>query len=267
MHPNRMIWISDLHFDLVKEHRIEQLLNEVRQMKPQLVVITGDISTHARIDRDLSRFADHKIPTYFILGNHDYYMGGFAATETIVDELCEALPNLVRLREGTVVLLKHGIALVGIGGWGDGRSGLGNQTPVRMRDSDLIKDLLFLDTDELYEKLNTLGDASARSMAFTLSTALKMADHVYVATHVPPWEEACRHNGSPGTPEYLPHFVNVALGHAIMEIAKENPRKQITVLCGHTHDEYSYQAADDITVKVAGAIYGAPVIAGIFDLK
>jgi len=42
------------------------------------------------------------------------------------------------------------LALIGHGGWGDGRAGLGSLTKIRMNDSVLITDLAGLNDVELF---------------------------------------------------------------------------------------------------------------------
>lgn len=67
-------------------------------------------------------------PIYFVLGNHDYYRGSFHQMD---EELCALEhPQLIWLRQAAD--LEAEWALVGNGGWYDGRYGDAAGTPVEM---------------------------------------------------------------------------------------------------------------------------------------
>ena len=51
------------------------------------------------------------------------------------------------------------------------------------------------------------------------------------------------------------------MGEVLMEMARPNPGKMITVLCGHTHHAARYAPLANLMVKVAGAKYNEPRIA------
>ena len=241
-------------------------MQTIQEAQPDAVVVSGDISTARRLYRDLSRFSSIYAPTYFVLGNHDRYGGDFASVDATIERAENDFPNLCRLGAGLVVYLRPELALVGSGGWGDGRAGAARDSNVSMNDSLLIADLVGLDRHELFQRLNELGDESARDMEHVIEIALDRADHVIICTHVPPFAAAARHRGQPGTSEYLPHFTNVALGETLLKIAEENPVKSFTVLCGHTHALQEYRVGDNLWVRVAGAAYGQPAIADILYL-
>ncbi len=179
---------------------------------------------------------------------------------------CDVHSSLIRLRDGITIRLKPDTAMIGHDGWADARAGRGSETLVRMNDFNFIQDLSGLEDVELYAKLRALGDESARVVTNMLGSAVEVADHVIVATHVPPFEKAVRYRGKQSGPEFTPHFCNVGLGRAILAFAKSDPFKNFTVLCGHTHCQCDYRAADNVFVKVAGATYGQPAIADILHL-
>ena len=161
-------------------------------------------------------------------------------------------------------LLGERTVLIGHPGWSDGRAGIGSATTVRMNDSLLIADLR-LEGQELFDRMAALGDASARYIEDIAPLAVRHADRIVVGTHVPPFPEASRYARAPGEPSHLPHFCNVALGEALLRIARAWPKKEFLVLCGHTHERCQWRAADNLVVKVAGAEYGQPAIEEILE--
>ena len=201
------------------------------------------------------------------MGNHDYYASGFAEVDATIGIMSQQSRNLTRLGGGEIISLGFDTALVGHGGWGDGRAGLSAATPFKSNDSWLIKELAKLPVDKLFDKLGALGDESARYFSKILPAALERANHVVVATHVPPYTAACRHEGRPCSDEHLPHYVNVALGKTLTSLASSHRDKRITVLCGHTHEACFYEAAPNLSVRVAGAQPCHPRIEAVVELN
>ena len=261
MEKLKIVWLSDLHCDFLSEDRSETFMATLRGAKADAIVITGDISLSNRLYRDLAHFGKIESRIYFVLGNHDNYKGSFASTSAEAERAEDDFPNLCWLGERLVVTLQPGLALIGHGGWGDGRAGVGSNGTTMMNDFVLIEDLRKLEGRELFAKLGELGDESARAIQATAEIALQSHDHLLIATHVPPFALACRHRGLPCDPAFLPHYCNVALGDVLIALAAQNPTKNFTVLCGHTHSQTEYQPAPNLWIKVAPATYGKPEIA------
>ena len=99
-----------------------------------------------------------------------------------------------------------------------------------------------------------------------MTAAVQLADHVVILTHVSPFAKAAQYEGKQTSAEFLPHFCNVALGDALLKLARAHPGTSFTVLAGHTHSHCEYRAAPNLRVKVAGATYGEPMIADILYL-
>lgn len=79
----KIVQLTDVHVGrTIKRDFIEQLVAKTNQLKPDLVVITGDLVDLplSRIEYDLFPLSQLQVPTYFILGNHEYFHG---AGETI----------------------------------------------------------------------------------------------------------------------------------------------------------------------------------------
>ncbi|MEJ0000914.1 MAG: hypothetical protein WDO13_18150 [Verrucomicrobiota bacterium] len=157
---------------------------------------------------------------------------------------------------------KHAV-LVGHRGWADGRAGSGSQSMIRLNDHRLITDFHQLDSTELFCRLNQLGDDSAFYISNIATEAVKTATTLVIATHAPPFAEAALYDNKPSGPDYAAHFVNVAMGHAILDLAHRHQDRNFVVLCGHTHHAATYSPASNVKVKVAGAQYHAPAIAEI----
>ena len=74
----RIVQLSDLHLNKrVSLDYLEKLVDEVNQIDPHIVVITGDIlQTKAiNVKEHLSIFKKFRSKVYFVTGNHDMYYG------------------------------------------------------------------------------------------------------------------------------------------------------------------------------------------------
>jgi 3',5'-cyclic-AMP phosphodiesterase len=87
-----------------------------------------------------------------------------------------------------------------------------------------------------------------------------------VATHVPPFREACWHEGKLSNADWLPHFSCKAVGEALRRAAKAHPDRKIRVLCGHTHGAGTAEILPNLKVFTGGAEYGEPAVQGVFEL-
>ena len=94
----------------------------------------------------------------------------------------------------------------------------------------------------------------------TLKEALDRHPRAVVATHVPPFREACWHQNAISDDNYLPHFSSKASGDALREVLEGRPDKEVLVLCGHTHGAGRTQPLPNLEVRTGGAEYGRPVI-------
>jgi predicted MPP superfamily phosphohydrolase len=73
-----IVQLSDLHVGrTIQRDFVEKLVAATNQLKPDLVVITGDLIDLSieRIKSDLAPLKDLHAPVYFILGNHEYFHG------------------------------------------------------------------------------------------------------------------------------------------------------------------------------------------------
>ena len=73
-----LVQLTDIHVGrTIKRDFIEKLVLATNQLKPDMVVITGDLVDLpiSQIEYDLYPLKDLQAPTYFILGNHEYFHG------------------------------------------------------------------------------------------------------------------------------------------------------------------------------------------------
>ena len=81
-----LVQLTDLHVGrTIKRDFIEKLVAKTNQLKPDMVVITGDLVDLpiSHIEYDLYPLKDLNAPTYFILGNHEYFHGVGEAVEYV----------------------------------------------------------------------------------------------------------------------------------------------------------------------------------------
>ena len=93
-----------------------------------------------------------------------------------------------------------------------------------------------------------------------LPPALERFEQVLVLTHVPPFREACWHEGQISNDAFLPYFACRATGEAILDAASARPDRQVTVLCGHTHSGGECQPLPNLRVVTGAAEYTKPAL-------
>jgi len=265
----RLAWATDIHLNFVDEDHVRgSFCPSVRETGAEALLLGGDIAEAPSLVGWLRLLADvlAPLPIYFVLGNHDYYHGSIAP----IRAACVALGGPLRWLPGTgPIHLTATAALVGHGGWGDGRLGDFLATPIRINDHVLIKDLAGMERRFLLGAIARLGDEAAASLRRDVTAAIGGgAQRVVVLTHVPPFRAACWHDGRTPPPDspWLPDFTCGATGDALRAIARDNPAVDIEVLCGHTHGAGQARIRDNLWVQTGGADYGSPGIAGTIDL-
>lgn len=266
----RIAWSTDIHLNFLGTQQIETFLQSVKTQAPDIYIISGDIGEAPSIYDYLRRIADTlDIPIYFVLGNHDFYHGGIPHVRAGIVTLIQDVENLHWLNAEAVVKLNDDTALVGHDGWGDGRYGDFLNSSVALNDYVMIQELSNISPDVRLAELKKLGDEGGDHIREVLPQACESYKHVYVVTHAPPFQEACWHEGTSATDDnpYLPHFTCKAIGDALLEIAPKYPDCKITVLCGHTHGEGTYQPLPNLHVITGGAEYGSPTVNRLFDLR
>lgn len=262
----RIGWLTDIHLNFVTPERRAALYSRVNNEKLDALLIGGDIGEADSVTGFLcelaSAFGD--VPVHFVLGNHDFYRGSIRAVRQIVSEQCASLPRLHWLPTSGVVPLTDNTALIGHDSWADGRLGDFFGSDVMMNDYVLIRELAGYLKPQLLAKLNALGDEAAAYLEDSARRALKERHNLLVLTHVPPFREACWHEGQISGDDYLPHFTCEAVGKRLASLMREHPRHNMMVLCGHTHSPGTAQILDNLSVITGGATYGQPELQRVF---
>lgn len=234
----RFVWLTDLHLNFLGTTQIEQFLNEIQQQAPDALLITGDIAEAPSLNDYLIRFAQHlNVPIWFVLGNHDYYYSSIQTVRRSITRIGQEYDLLRWLPLHGVIPLTEHSALIGHECWSDGGYGDFFSSPIVLNDYVLIEELTNLDTGTLLQRLRELGQEGADYLREMLHAALARYQTVYIATHSPPFQDACWYDGRtpPDDDPYLPHFTCKAAGDVLLQAAQAHPDRQLIVLCGHTH--------------------------------
>jgi 3',5'-cyclic AMP phosphodiesterase CpdA len=285
----RLVWATDIHLNFLKHPHAAQSFGQYLREETQgeAIVLTGDISEAPTVDHHLGQLmGGFGRPTYFVLGNHDYYKGSFESVEKTVSKYS------LWLDHGEVHKLTEKVALVGSEGWYDAEFGNPMVVKFGMTDWREIQDLdrlpgipfgikrvsrvngktvreVLLDKEA---RQRVIDVCRARSKAFaerareSLLDALTTFEQIVFATHCPPFEGATWHEGELSDSTWVPWFSSKAMGDMLLEIADAHPHRKILVLCGHTHSSGVYSPRPNLLVLTGEAVYYSPNLAGILDI-
>ena len=267
----RLAWLTDIHLNFLPFQGIslEAFVENLNTTEADAFCISGDIGEAPSIIHYLEFLALHiSRPIYFVLGNHDFYRGSISEVRARVKNLCSQHPNLVYLSHAAVIELTPEIGFVGHDGWADLQFGDFMNTTIWLNDHVLIYELAVagLSKSVLRPIATALGNEAANHFKRNLPIALEKYQHVFVLTHVPPFKEACWHEGRISDDNWLPHFTCKAVGDVLREVMLAHPDYQLTVLCGHTHGQGAAQILPNLRVLTGGAEYGSPTIQQNFEL-
>jgi len=261
-------WATDLHFDMADTNAYKAFKENVIAKQPSVLLLAGDIANSTLINDYLSMLSrDFSVPIYFVLGNHDYYLGSIRKVRDAVQALAKELPRCHYLSRESVVRLTPQTALIGHDGWADGKAGDYEHSEVLLRDYFEIQEFQGLSKTNRLQLLHALGQEAADKIRIDLEKALEEYSNVILLTHVPPFVETCLYQGEPSRPEWSPHFVSKAVGDVILEIMSKHPQQNLAVLCGHSHHQAHVSILPNLTVIVGGAEYGTPMPQAPFLLQ
>ncbi|MDX1992340.1 MAG: metallophosphoesterase [bacterium] len=263
----KFAWLTDIHFDFLKVEQIAEFLLSLKALETDAVVISGDIGL-ARNVREFLRMIEYVVPgtVYFVLGNHDFYGSSIQKVRAAIGALTETSPKLRWLPTAGVVELSAQVGMIGHDSWPDGRLGNYATSRVELNDYHLIHEFIGLDKAARLAVMNRLGDEAAAYFRQTLPAALSRHEHVYLVTHVPPFRDACWHQGRISGPDWLPHFGCKAVGDVLLDVMHHHPQKRLTVFCGHTHGRGRVDILPNLRVLTGGAEYGAPEVQQVFEV-
>jgi len=257
----RIVWLTDIHLEFVSTEAALAFIDQIAALSPDLVLIGGDTGTARNLDFFLRAF-DERIhcPAFFVLGNHDFYHGSLERIHSLAEEISDSSQWLRWLTTQGFVEITSLTCLLGHDSWADGRLGNGSNSQVELNDYYYIKEFSGLSRQERYRKMAELGDLAADHFRRWLPLACADYRNILLLTHVPPFGEACWHEGGISDDEFLPHFTCKSVGDALREIMFQNPHTHLTVLCGHTHGHGEVEILPNLHIKTGGAEYGQPEI-------
>jgi predicted MPP superfamily phosphohydrolase len=95
-HPIRVAHLTDLHVGLVTPMRVQEAAVAIaNREEPDLVVLTGDFvcHSHAFLEDLTEVLRGFRVPTFAVLGNHDYWAGAPGVRKAIKRAGVELLTN------------------------------------------------------------------------------------------------------------------------------------------------------------------------------
>jgi 3',5'-cyclic AMP phosphodiesterase CpdA len=261
----RVAWLTDLHLDFLVPAAVDAFGQAIAAAAPDAVLISGDIATAGTLEPALLALERHvQRPIYFVLGNHDFYGGSIAAGRAAAAAFSRRSRWLRWLPAAGVVALTASTGVVGHDGWADGRCGDYAHSDVLLSDYFYVEELVGLTREERLRVLHALGDEAAAHFRRVLPGALARYRRVLLVTHVPPFREACWHQGQLSDDAHLPHFACQAVGDALLQMMRNRPDRHLIVLCGHTHSPGVAQILPNLRVYTGGATYGRPDLQRLF---
>jgi predicted phosphohydrolase len=267
----KLAWLTDVHLNFLKPNERAAFYQRIAASHCERVVISGDIAeatSFADLLVEMQQALSRSI--YFVLGNHDYYHGQVDKVRQTASLLTAQQPGLYWLGCCGAIKLTPNTLLMGQDGWADGRLGSYQASPVNLQDSRLITDLFqqkCLGRNHLLGKMQSLADTDAEKLKCDLLTAVKAKiSHVVAVTHVPPFKQNCLYEGKISSDDYLPYFGSKIMGDVLLQVASAHPQIHITVLCGHTHSQSSYQPIANLVVKSGEAKYFYPEVQAVLDI-
>lgn len=260
-------WLTDLHFNFVGRSEVEDLCNSIRVSGVDSTLITGDIASSEHLCWCLKHMAGSiQIPIYFVLGNHDYYGSSIQRVNFEVGGIVISNHNLIWLSRSAAIELTPDTCLIGHEGLADGRLGDPEGSTVMLNDYYNIRELVQPTKELRLAVQHKLGDEAAEHLKLQVGEAVKRYRNIFVALHVPPFAEACWHEGHNTDDNYLPHFGCRATGDVLRSAMLAHPEVSMTVYCGHTHSGGSVEILPNLKVITGGSEYYRPRIADIIKI-
>lgn len=267
----KLTWLTDIHLNFLDYDTRKVFYTNIINTQCDAVLISGDIAEATNVVQLLNEMANAiQKPIYFVLGNHDYYRGTIDDVREKMLALTQKENHLHWLPTSGLITLTDNIILIGQDGWADGRLGDYQNSNIKLNDERMIGDLFqasILGKQHALQKMQQLADLDAAKLQQNLEKAVKQnPKKIIVVTHVPPFKEACLHQGKMSDDNWLPYFSSKATGDVLTKIAQENPTIEFLVLCGHTHSEAHYQPFENLIVKAGKAKYYQPVTQKLIEL-
>ena len=264
----RCAWATDIHLNFVEGRHRLAFAESVLAHDPDIVLLGGDLAEADTVVPYLQELEEWiQKPIYFVLGNHDFYRGSIRAVRESIAELTLKSDRLVWLNNAGVVSIGEDTSLVGHDSWADGKLGDYWGSGVVLSDFLLIEEFLPLGKRERLELLQTLANEAAAFFERVLPEAFDNSQSVVLLTHVPPFREACWHQGRISDDDFLPYFASKIVGDVLISVMESHPDCDLRVFCGHTHGGGTADMLPNLKVYTGGAEYGAPRVQMVFEVS
>lgn len=258
----KIAWLTDTHLDSGDMESAERIADRIRAERPDALLLTGDIAVADTFSRWVLWLGDAAPgkPIYFVLGNHDFYVGWAANVRLSAKTLSEREARARYLTaEAQPVVLSPEVCLIGHDGWADGR--LGTYLSGHTKDAKNIYEFGNKSERDRAELAARWADESAAHLRKMLAALPKGCRRVIVATHVPPFL------GSHSIDDlWLAHMVSASAGEALLGFAENNPDVEVEVCCGHTHKADVFVAAPNLTMYVGDAALAPKSRIGVINV-
>jgi predicted MPP superfamily phosphohydrolase len=263
----RCAWATDIHLNFVEARHRYSFAESVLAHDPDIVLLGGDLAEADTVVPYLQELEGWiKKPIYFVLGNHDFYRGSIRSVRESISELTRKSDRLSWLNNAGVVSIGEETSLVGHDSWADG--GLGDYwaSGVVLNDFLLIEEFLPLGKPERLKLLEMLAEEAATHFATVLPQAFNNSRSVVLLTHVPPFRQACWHEGKISADDFLPYFASKVVGDVLISVMEAHPDCNLRVFCGHTHGGGAADILPNLKVYTGGAEYRNPRVQMVFEV-
>jgi 3',5'-cyclic-AMP phosphodiesterase len=277
-----LAWATDIHFDHIyknEQSKVKEFTKSIQKQNPDILLLTGDIDLGLASDKygnlgvveTVKKIQELvKCDVLFVCGNHDFYYEYFENVRKQSNHLTLEKDHVLYLHKKAIIELNRDTALIGIDGWYDGHAGDLLHSTIIMNDFLKIKDFndkskvcdekLSPFTQEMKEKLTKLAKPGIDYVTECLPKLFKSYKKVVLGTHVPPFWKACYDSKNKlASKNSAPFHVNKLLGDALVRVMKRYPKKELLVLCGHSHFHADYSPLKNLRVITGGAQYGSPL--------
>lgn len=257
----KILWQTDPHCNNLFPWQRLKYISKLKKEAANGLILSGDISNGVMLIHDLKMYAKLGIPTYFCLGNHEYFWSSRKTIAQKVRQFCAEYPYMVWLEDQEEpIRLDEEIAIIGVGGWFDAKYGDIKWLNWKS-DWWLIKEFRQLKSlEERVEYSRQLAKESTKTLKKRLLRALEL-DYktIYIVTHFPPWLEATRDEGTIMEQFWLPYNTNIGMGKMIEEVMADYKKRNAFVLAGHIHQELFARISRNVQCQVGrGKYLGVP---------
>ena len=283
----RLTWATDIHLDFITNlqnphasiSNMNIFCSLLGNQKPESLLLTGDISlSQLLVDHLLAIEARLQVPTYFVLGNHDFWGSDFESVRKQAMIVSKSSEYLRYLSAIPYVMLTDDTMLVGHDGWYDGLNGEPRNSSFIMNDWTQIKDFVRAGVINTHnnslnlEALLMVSRQQASTAAHHVATGIKSAlsqrspRKIIVATHVPPFVQPLNSVKSSNKQDFYPWYSSKIMGDTLTRAATANPNVEFEVFCGHCHSQYEDEILPNLTLRSGNAEYSDPRPQGTFDI-